>query len=160
VAILVVSDASPLRALHHLNLLHLCPELYGHVIIPQAVEQELRKPTTTCPAIEITGHQGFEIRKAAARASGIPTDLDPGETQAIALAIEIHADLVLIDERKATEAARQLGLTTIGVFGILLEAKRRGLIGQILPLVDRLITDLRFFVSASLRRRLVELADE
>mgnify|MGYP001767929126 CR=1 FL=1 len=50
------------------------------------------------------------------------SDLDGGESEAIALAIELSADLILIDERKGTEAARRLGLTTIGVLGVLLEA--------------------------------------
>jgi len=66
----------------------------------------------------------------------------------------------LIDERKGTEAARHLGLQTIGVFGVLLEAKRRGQIERVLPYVDSLVADLRSFASAALRQRLAEFADQ
>lgn len=160
--VVVVSDSSPIRALHHLGLLSLCHDLYGSVIVPEAVGSELRSPTTTCPPLEITGHPGFEIRTPRSNPFelGVPADLDPGETQAITLAIELRADLLLMDERKGTETARRLGLATIGVFGILLEAKRRALIDRVLPRVDRLVSELRFFASPALRERLAQLAGE
>jgi predicted nucleic acid-binding protein len=63
-----------------------------------------------------------------------------------------------MDERKGTDAARHLGLTTIGVLGVLLEAKRKSLIDQVLPCVDRRVAELRFFVSPALRRRLAQLS--
>lgn len=160
--IIVVSDCSPIRALHHLGLLGLCHDLYGAIVVPAAVRDELRRPTSTCPAIDIASfpHFAVQIPRAAPTSVGVPPDLDPGETQAIALAVELHADLVLMDERKGTQAAREMGLTTIGVFGLLLEARRKGLINQLLPLVDRLISELRFFASPSLRQRLAQLAGE
>ena len=49
--------------------------------------------------------------------------------------------------RYTDESARRLGLVTIGVFGVLLEAKRKALIDRVLPCVDRLVSELRFFVS-------------
>src|SRR4051812_10798964 len=130
--IIVVSDTSPIRALHHLGLLQLCGNLYGSVIVPEAVRNELRRATTRCPAIEISGVEGFAVRTPRGNPLdlGVPSDLDPGETQAIALAIELRADLVLMDERKGTRAANHLGLPTIGVFGVLLQAKRAGLIDR------------------------------
>lgn len=76
------------------------------------------------------------------------------------MAIKLHADLPLMDERKGTATARRLGLTTIGVFGVLLETKRRGLIDQVLPHADRLVAELRFFVSPRLREQLAMLAGE
>jgi uncharacterized protein len=162
VPLVVISDCSPIRALHHLQLLDLCRKLYGSVIVPEAVQQELRQATATCPSIEIADYVGFEVRHSHGNAAGlgVPGDLDPGETEAIALAIELHADLILMDERKGTAAAKEIGLATIGVLGVLLEAKRAGLIDRILPCVDRLIRELRFFVSPSVRQRLAELAKE
>ena len=159
---IVVSDSSPIRALHHLGLLDLCQRLYGSVVIPPAVQQELLRPTTTCPAITISSNSGFEIRapRSSPAKLGVPSDLDPGETEALAIAIELHADFLLVDERKATAAAHQLGLATVGVFGVLLEAKRRGIVQSVLPLVDRLVLELRFFASPALRKRIAELAKE
>ena len=161
VPLIVVSDCSP-SALHHLSLLSLCPNLYESVVVPEAVEAELRQATTTCVAFEISDYPGFDVRRphATAQSLAVPSDLDPGETEAITLAIELHADLLLMDERKGTEAAKHLGLQTIGVFGILLEAKRRGLIPDVLPLLDRLVKGLRFFVSPPLRQRIAQLAGE
>ena len=132
------------------------------MIVPEAVRGELRRATTTCPAFEIADFPGFDVRKPSQRpqAYNIPLDLDPGETEAIGLALELHADLVLMDERKGTHAARLLGLTTIGVFGLLLDAKRRGLVDALVPLVDRLVAELHFFVSPKLHERLVELSGE
>jgi uncharacterized protein len=160
--VIVVSDTSPIRALHHIGLLSLCQELYGSTIVPEAVRAELQLPTTTCPAINITQFVGFEVRSphAAPAAFNVPSDLDPGETQAITLALELRADLLLMDERKGTEAARNLKLSTIGVMGVLLEAKRRGKIQRVLPLVDRLVAELKFFITPALRRRMAELANE
>ena len=138
------------------------PSLYGSVIIPEAVRQELRRATGTCPALEIAGLPGFEVRAPRVNPIdvGVPSDLDAGETEAIALAIELRADLLLMDERKGTESARRLGLTTIGVLGVLLEAKRRSLVDRVLPCFDRLVAEMRFFASPALRRHLARLADE
>lgn len=91
---------------------------------------------------------------------GVPVDLDPGETEAITLALELKADLILMDERKGTLAARQLGLTSIGVIGILVDAKHRRLIPAVLPLIDELSSGLRFFVSPSLREKIAALTSE
>ena len=53
-----------------------------------------------------------------------------------------------------------VGLATIGVLGVLLEAKRRGLVDRVLPYVDRLVAELKFFVSPTVRQMVAELADE
>jgi predicted nucleic acid-binding protein len=162
VAIIVVSDTSPIRALHHLDLLPLCEALYTSVIVPEAVRRELLVPTTRCGPIDITSYLGFVIRspRSSTAIVGIPSDLDAGESEAIALAVELHANLLLIDERKGDRAARTLGLETVGVLGLLLEAKRQRHIPDVLPLVDRLVQELRFFVSPKLRQQLAELAGE
>jgi predicted nucleic acid-binding protein len=136
--------------------------LYGCVVVPTAVCEELRKPTSVCPAIEVSDFPHLQVRTPQTKPAdlGVPPDLDSGESEAIALAIELRADLLLMDERKGTDVARQMGLLTIGVFGILLEAKRRNLVDQVLPLIDRLIAEMRFFATPALRWRLAELAGE
>jgi len=104
----------------------------------------------------------FVVRTARQKPEelGVPSDLDSGESEALALAIELQADLLLIDERKGNDAAKRVGLATIGVFGVLLEAKKRSLIANVLPLVDRLVKDLKFYTSPSVRQRLADLANE
>jgi uncharacterized protein len=162
VAIVVVSDTSPIRALNHLSLLAAFRDLYGTITVPTAVADELRRPTSTCPAIEVTNFPFLNVRtpQLDATKAGIARDLDAGETQAILLGIEMRADLILADERKATREARRLGLNTIGVIGVLLDAKRTRLIQNVLPLTDQLTRELHFFISAKLRREIAQLAGE
>ena len=136
--------------------------MYGTVLVPQAVAAELRKPTTHCPPIDVGQHAQFQVRHAVAdpRTLGVPQDLDPGEAEAIAIAIEAKADLILMNERKGTAVAREMGWNTIGVIGVLMEARQRQLIGPVLPLVDRPINEMSFFVSAALRAKLAAMLSE
>lgn len=66
-------------------------------------------------------------------------ELDKGEAEAIALALELGADQVLIDERRGRRIAARLNLRYTGILGILVEAKNRGLISEVKPLLDALI---------------------
>lgn len=86
--------------------------------------------------------------------------LDPGESAALALALEIRADAVLVDERRGYEVARQVGLEAIGVLGILLRAKFAGCIPLVRPLLDALQADAGFWVSDRLRSEVLRLAGE
>ena len=87
-------------------------------------------------------------------------ELDLGESEALALALEIRADLILIDEAAGRAMAKRMGVPFIGVFGVLLEAKRSGLIGAVLPLLDRLQNDHGFYLSAPVRDEVLRLAGE
>ena len=78
----------------------------------------------------------------------------------MALAIEQRADLILIDERGGTRAALRWGLHTLGVLGVLLVAKERGLVPAVAPLLDRLQREAGFWVGAPLRARILQPAGE
>jgi uncharacterized protein len=86
--------------------------------------------------------------------------LDAGEANAIALALELQADDLLIDERLGRQEAIRLGLSIIGILGILLMAKQRSLIPQVQPVMDALINQAGFRVSPQLYQRLLALAQE
>lgn len=73
--------------------------------------------------------------------------------------IELHAE-ILIDEAEGREVAARLGLPLVGALGILLRLKTQGLIGNVLPLIDRLQSELRFFISPDLRAEIKRLAHE
>jgi uncharacterized protein len=158
----VVSDTSPLRALQHLGHLDWLHELFGHVFLPPAVAAELRCPPATYASIEVSGWPHLEVRapRNAARVTELQVELDPGEAEAIALAEELRADVVLIDELAGRDVAIRCGLTVVGTLGLLLEAKRLGLCPAVKPLLDRLQTELNFFVSARLRRAILQQAGE
>jgi uncharacterized protein len=86
--------------------------------------------------------------------------LDPGEKAALALAVEIRADAVLLDERRGREVANQLGLRSVGLLGVLLQAKSSGLLTRIRPVLDNLQQIAGFWVGEPLRRSGLRLAGE
>jgi predicted nucleic acid-binding protein len=77
-------------------------------------------------------------------------NLDPGEAEAIVLAIERGADLLLVDERRGRRTAAAAGLTVIGLLGVVILAKRSGLIDFAKPVLDELIQIARFWVGPEL----------
>jgi uncharacterized protein len=86
--------------------------------------------------------------------------LDNGEAQGIALALELDADLLLIDERLGRMTAKYFDIEIIGLLGILIQAKQEGLIEQIKPLVDQLRFEIGFHISSQLYQEVLHLAQE
>ena len=87
-------------------------------------------------------------------------DLDRGEAQSIALSLELKADLILLDEKEGRRAAQRLGLRTLGVVGVLLEAKALGEIEHIRPHLDALRQAAGFYLSKSVYRTALAAAGE
>lgn len=90
----------------------------------------------------------------------VPGELDEGEAEAIALALERGIAAILIDERDSNAAARELGLKPVGVIGLLLRAKSAGLVDRVVPLVQRLREELRFHMTDDFQEAVRPLADE
>jgi len=88
------------------------------------------------------------------------SDLDEGESQALALALEIHADGVLIDEAHGRAVALELGMVPIGVLGILVRAKKRGHLPAVAPVIEALLTRARFRMADELVQSALRLAGE
>jgi hypothetical protein len=151
--LILVSDASPIISLSAVALLDLVEQMYGRVLLPEAVYQEILRGSPGQPGIE-------EIRSATwllARpvqnellCRALEGELDPGEAAAIALAVETDADLLLIDERRGRQAAIRLGLKVLGTLGLLIEAKRRGLLPAVAPVLRDLLEKVGFRVSERL----------
>ena len=160
---IVVSDTSPLMNLAvvaHLQLLH---HLYDTVIIPEAVWYELSSLSSQHPeVIDMQTLSWLDRQTVTVRAvvNALLVELDLGEAEAIALAVEKQADLVLIDERRGRQVAARMGLTAIGLLGILLEAKRKGYVSAVQPIVDDLIAKAGFWVSRQLYARILQAAAE
>lgn len=87
-------------------------------------------------------------------------DLDSGETEALSLALEWHADAVLMDEAADRRAATVLKVTSVGVAGILIRARSRGLIPAVRPLLERLRVEAGFWLHPRLEAEVLRLAGE
>ena len=160
---IVVSDTSPLCNLALVNHLWLLREIYGVVIIPDVVADELTaaKDKTiqnicTLEWIEIRSLTNPSFAQQLHNERG----LDLGEAWAIALAIELIADDLLIDERLGRREALKLGLPVIGILGILVTAKQRGSIAIVQTVMDALIQEAGFRVSPALYDRVLALSNE
>ncbi len=158
----VVSDTSPLRALVHLGHVEWLEVLFKRVFLPPAVAFELRRPPGSFRPIEVSAWTFIEVLAPtnAAHVAELRSSLDVGEAEAIALAEEVKADLVLIDEMMGRETARSRGFTVLGTLGLLVRAKQSGLNPSVAPLLDRLKTELNFFISEELRRTILRQAGE
>ena len=142
----VVSDASPVINLASIDRLLLLRDLFGTILVPATVWSEVVAGEL------LTRPLWIELRSPAnlLLVEALQLDVDPGEAEAIALAKEVAADLVLIDEKKGRAVAKRLGLRYLGLLGVLVEAKQRGLIDELKPILDLLIQKAGFRVSQTL----------
>ena len=123
---IVVSDTSPLNYLILTGYIDLLPELYGEVKVPPAVIEELTNPKAPERVRQWMGNLPgwIEVRAPNAATSQL-AGLGRGESQAIALAAEVHADLLLMDEAHARAAALAAGVDVVGTLGVLELASER-----------------------------------
>ncbi len=147
---MVVSDTSPITNLAAVGHLDLLQALYTEITIPEEVRDELvlGGAGNNPGAHEVLTESWFVVASVYAqereRIAQTYRALDIGEAAALALAVERSADLVLLDDKTARTAANALSLTYIGVVGILLAAKSRGLVPHIKPILDDLRTRAGF----------------
>ncbi|NHC37557.1 DUF3368 domain-containing protein [Scytonema millei] len=160
---IVVSDTSPINNLAAINRLNLLQQLYGTITIPQAVYRELTEPDfPVAGAIEVQTFDWIQVRQVNNNGVviALQNELDFGEAEAIALALETQAEQLLIDERLGRIVAARLNLRYTGILGILIEAKSQELIPEVKPLLDALINQAGFWVAQSLYDRVLRLAGE
>lgn len=150
----VVSNSSPLIALARIQRLALLQTMFESVLIPPAVAREIRPSVPAVRAwlqvqVPATPMPGHVSRRR----------LGDGELEAIALAIEFNADQIILDDRPARRLAEASGLNVIGTLGLLLGARRAGLIDRIRPELDSLLKT-SFFLSPELYNELLRSAGE
>jgi predicted nucleic acid-binding protein len=150
----VVSNSSPLIALVRIERFDLVPALLQSVVIPPAVAREIAPSIPDLPP-------WVSVRVPSGRSS-VPTlrgRLGAGEREAIALAVAINAEAIVLDDLPARRAAEAAGLSVVGTLGLLLEAKRKGVLDAIRPELDKLLAS-SFFLSEQLYDKLLRLAGE
>jgi len=163
---LVVSNTSPLTNLAAIGRLDLVREQLRDVLVPSAVWAEM----SALPheggrrALMVARESGWlrvvSVSNAALPASLRLIGLDAGESEAIALAHEHSASLLLMDERKGRLAARRIGITVTGALGILAAAYKSGSIPSVKVEISRLKNEAGFFVSSEVEEHTLRIAGE
>ena len=150
--LIVVSDTAPLLSLARIGRLDLLEALAQEVLIPPTVFEELKAGMRSWSARSIAFDQLSWIVIASPRdRSARQEAFEPGSIsgaggEAIVLALERHADLLLVDERRGRQTARASGLNVTGLLGVVIQAKHAGLIDAAKPILDDLVSIGRFWV--------------
>jgi uncharacterized protein len=164
--LIIVSDTSPITNLAAISQLDLLRQLYTSIVIPVAVYNEMVAVDRLVPGpVEVQTLSWIQTQVVANAQSVIniqtsQDDIDLGEAEAIILALELKADLILMDERRGRALAANYGLSVTGLLGVLLQAKRNGFIPAVRPLIDRLIEEADFRVSSQLYAIVLQAARE
>jgi predicted nucleic acid-binding protein len=144
-----------LIALERIRRQRLLPKLFGKVLITPKVREEVFGKRRL-PRWVIVKQVCQDIVEEVARQTGLKPE--KGETEAIALAYRLQT-ILLIDDRKGRKAAQKLGVPVMGTLKLLLEAKRKGILRQVKPLLVALEQTGRY-LDEQLRRWVLEEAEE
>lgn len=156
---IVVADASPVACLHAIGRLDLLHDVFGSIVVPTAVAAELARgagprhvAVDAVPWIEVMASTGPE--------PAFRRQLGAGERQAITVALELHADRLLIDDRIGRAEAARIGLRVVGLLGVLRLAKDRGVIPAVGPVIDALRSGSGIRLSDAVVRDALQAAGE
>ncbi len=157
----VISNSSPLINLSKVHQLDLIQQLYGQITVPQAVYDELflkdMTKTGSHAINKLVDKNIISIREVSDRnlVKALHKDLDFGESEVIALALELKADLIIIDETDARKIAELYDLKKTGFIGLLIKAKEQGLITDIKPLLDSAVNK-GFWINPKLYQKIIK----
>jgi predicted nucleic acid-binding protein len=154
----IISNTGPLIALAQIDQFDLLRRLFGNLLIPPAVRAEIQDEISATALAAAAWITIQPVRNTLA-AELLRQELDAGESDAILLAQETGADLILLDDRAATRKARALGLRVIGTLGVLLLGKRARHLSALKPLLDNL-RERDFRMSAALYDQVLRDAGE
>jgi predicted nucleic acid-binding protein len=161
--VIVVCDASPIIALSAVGQLLLLQQLYGQILVPRSVAEEVTRGRSGLPgADDFKASDWITVQDVqdSVLLRSLYGELDRGEAEAIALAVEVRAEILLVDERLARRVASRLGLSMVGVLGVLLEAKKKGLLTEVRPVLDDLFFLAGFRIGADLYALVLSTAGE
>lgn len=159
---IVISDTTAISSLFKIHKLDLLHQLYKEILIPTAVFEELK-------GLEAFGLDISEIKTSSWIRVKMPNDhlliaelaeeLDIGESEAIVLAKEVKADLLIIDEKRGRLKANELGIPTSGLIGLITQLKRQGKISAVKPLLDEL-RSTGFWIQESFYNKILQSEGE
>lgn len=163
---IIVSDTSPITNLAAIGKLDLLHSLFGYILIPAEVCGEMVGVGKVVPGTKEVQELSWITTKEVVDQQWIADildneeNIDVGEAAALVLALETKADVLLMDERRGRAVAAEYGIKVVGLLGILLQAKERGLISAVKPVMEKLITEASFRVSSSLYKTVLQAASE
>jgi len=157
---IIVSDTSPVNNLIRVDHLFILQQLFRKLVIPKAVYEELCEIPAQQKIISEQNWITIAPVIYSELMSGLEHQLDKGEAESIALAIQLQADYLLIDEMKGRHIAEEMGLKIVGLLGILVKAKQENVIVLVKPILERLIEEAGFRIHISLYNRILEVAGE
>jgi predicted nucleic acid-binding protein len=157
---LVVSNTSPIMNLAVVDLLNLLRQQFGEMFVPAAVIEELRLDTDYAGTDKIRqaiseGWLRQEVVENKQIVLALKRELDNGEAEAIALALQLKADLILMDERDGRSVAKSMGLNPIGILGVLVRAKQAGTIQSVKEVLNRLRNEAGFYITDGLMQNIL-----
>ncbi len=149
---IVISDTSCIGYLIIIDKLYLLKDNFSEIIIPQTVHKEILELSAQYDLRKYLHSNWITVNTISNNElfNELLNKVDEGESEAIVLAKEIHADLLLIDERKGTELARSMGIKTIGLLGVLLLSKGKKIIPFVQPVLKELTTSTTFRINKTL----------
>jgi predicted nucleic acid-binding protein len=157
----IICNTSPLQYLHQIGQLSIIPALVGSIIVPPAVLVELNAGIAKgldLPQPEV--YKWVRIQAPiSAKASSLITDLGPGESQVLMLALEMPGRVALLDDALARRVAIARGIPVKGTLGLLLDAKRACFLTSVRPSIDRL-QELGFRLANQTQNAVLKLAGE
>ena len=157
---IVVSDTSPISNLLQIGEINLLRPIFHKIVVPSGVFAEI---------CQVESHKEFLIKQDWIETAtltntnlktGLMADLDGGEAEAIALAIELKADYLLMDETKGRQIAESYGVKVIGIIGVLIKAKEEGLIAEVKPYLQKLVNEAGFWLNPKLIKTILEIVKE
>lgn len=156
----VVSNTTPIISLLKLSQLNILKELYSEVLLPYAVFQEIEAGKNKMYYQDLSIIDWIKIVEIQDRnALKYFLDLDTGEAEAIVLATEIRADLIIIDEKLGRFHAKHADLKVTGTIGILVKAKKQGIVKDLKPLLYEL-TEKDVWISEKLIEEILQSVGE
>lgn len=151
---IIVSDTTPLHYLILIDEIDLLPQIFGEIVIPVTVLDELQADNTPekVKSFFLQIPEWLSVKESPQIIDHDLDDIDPGERAAILLSEELHADGIMIDDLAGRKVAMERGLRVFGTLGLLETASRTGLI-DFIDCLDR-IKEAGFYISRSLEEKL------
>lgn len=160
---MIVSNTTPISNLIHIDRISVLTELFGAVYIPEAVADEVNVVFSSCEEWQKCVESKQIIMQPISNTifvKQLTPFLHQGEAEAICLSLEKKAKLCLIDDKDARVIAQLNNLQVTGTLGILLKAKKTGLISSVKQLIDRLRAEHHFWIKEDMYQKVLHIAKE